>query len=170
MTVRIVEQLELVEVDHGQREGLSRAVEIGQAAGDVGLEGAAIANERQGVGAGFGGMRLDQQGLLAEPVFGLVQAALHGFVDIDQPGDDFEDLGRFAQRIAFQFDIDFLDARIVFPQVDRHVRGQVLQATEQLLGATNLVFINDGLLVAPRRNSAATNRPPGRKDRPARQR
>ena len=102
-------------------------------------------------------MRLDQQGLFAEPVFGLVQPALHGLVDIDQPGDDVEDLGRFVQLVALQLDVDFLDARIVFPQVDRHVRGQCLQATEQFLGATDFLFVNRGF---PRFHAPAPQPPP----------
>ena len=146
VAVGVVEPLELVQVDHGQREDLSRAVEIGQAAGDVGLEGPAVADQGQGVGTGFGRMRLDQPDLLAEPVFGLVQAALHGLVGIDQLGDDVEDLGRFAELVALQFDVDFLDAGIVFAQFDRHAGGQFLQAAQQFLGAANFLLV-DGVFL-----------------------
>ncbi len=146
VAIGIVEPLELVQVDHGQREGLSRAVEIGQAAGDVGLEGPAVADQGQGVGAGFGRMRLDQADLLAEPVFGLIQPALHGLVGIDQLGHDIEDLGRFVQHVALQFDVDFLDARIVLTQFDGYVGGHFLQAGQQFLGAANFLLVDGGFL------------------------
>ena len=132
--------------------------------GDVGLEGPAIADQGQGVGAGFGGMRLDQPDLLAEPVFGLVQPSLHGLVGIDQLGDDVEDLGRFVQLVALQFDVDFLDAGIVFAQFDGHARGQFLQAAQQFLGAANFLFVDGRLPAAACPGSAATIRPPGRPD------
>ena len=133
-------------------------LEFGQAPGDVGLEGPAVADQGQGVGAGFGRMRLDQPDLLAEPVFGLVQAALHGLVGIDQLGDDVEDLGRFVQRIALQFDVDFLDAGIVFPQFDGHVGRQFLQAAQQFLGAANLLLVDRGF---PRSHAPAPQPPSG---------
>ncbi len=146
MAISVVEPLELVQVDHGQREDLPRALEIGHALGDIGLERPAVADQSQGVGAGFGRMRFDQPDLLAEPVFGLVQPALDGLVGIDQLGDDVEDLGGFVQRIAPQFDVDFLDARIVFAQVDGHARGQFLQAAQQFLGAANFLFVGGNFL------------------------
>ncbi len=160
VAVGVVEPLELVQVDHGQREDLSRAVEIGQALGDVGLEGPAIADQGQGVGAGLGRMRLDQPDLLAEPVFGLVQPPLHGLVGIDQLGDDVEDLGRFAQLVALQFDVDFLDAGIVFAQFDRHAGGQFLQAAQQFLGAANFLLVDGGFLVGTVPMVAPAPQPP----------
>ena len=82
---------------------LARAAEIGQALGDVGLEGAAVADQGQGVGAGLGRVRLDQPHLLAKAVFGLVQAALHRLVYVNQLGDDVEDFGRLMELVALEF-------------------------------------------------------------------
>ena len=111
--VGIVEPFEFVQVDHGQRERLARSAEFGHATGDIRLEGAAVADQGEGVGAGLGSGRFDQADLLAELVLGLVETALHGLVDVNQFGDDVKDLCRLVELFARQLAVDLADAGAV---------------------------------------------------------
>ena len=92
MAVRIVEFLEMIDVDHDQRERALAPLPFGKAAIHLVVQRPAIAQLGQRIGAGDRGLRFQLGGLPLQPDFGGGQLLLQGLVGLDDVADRFEHL------------------------------------------------------------------------------
>ena len=134
MPVRVVELLEMVDVAEDQRERPAAALELVEAGGDLVVEGPAIRQAGEDVGAGFGGLHFHEPRLFVELVLHGTELRLHRLVGLDQPRDGRDHALGFVGRADGQFLVDLFDPAAVLPDVGRHVAGQVFQPREDFLG------------------------------------
>ena len=138
MPVRVVETLEVVQVDDRQDERLAVAAELADEAAQLVVQCPAIAHTGERIGSRFGGVRLDQPRLLAQPVFRLVQTPLHRLIRINELRDRPEDLGRLADGRSVQLVVDLLDPAAMLADFPGDVGGQLLQAGQHFLHSMDL--------------------------------
>ena len=98
VAVRVVELLEMVDVEDHQREWRLPALPLGEAALHLVVERAAIGQIGERIGAGFGFVAAQVGGLGRDLLFGQGQPRLQFVVGVDHAADRGEDGIRFVAR------------------------------------------------------------------------
>ena len=132
--VGVVEVLEMINVAENQREGPVRSLEVLEVGGHLVVEGPAVGQAREGVGAGLGGFHLHEARLLMELVLHGAELRLHQLVGLDQPRNGRDHALGLVDLAPAQLLVDLSDPGAVPPDVGRHVAGQFFQPAQNLLG------------------------------------
>ncbi len=141
MAVGVVEFLEMIDVDHHQRQRRAAAIPIGEPAAQFSVEGTAVTSAGQRVGHGVGRMDFDLLGLFLQFDFSRLKLLLHPAIGFDNAGHraEHDRIDRRAvSRSLGQLLADFLDAAGMLADVSRHALGELVQPRQGCLRAVQL--------------------------------